>query len=124
LLLRATLSSLSPNHLTASQISTMLNFRYTRHIQARSGKSVVTNSTLQRDREMRANKIEEHLPLSPPFFCPLIFLISKQTWWRLLSSSSSSSSTSTLCRVLIRIFLRQTMSLGNTVLQLFCCYYS
>jgi len=39
----------------------------------------------------------------------------------LLSSSSSSSS---LCRVFILTFLRQTMSLGNTVLQLFCCYYS
>ena len=39
----------------------------------------------------------------------------------LLSSSSSSSA---LCRVFILIFLRQTMSLGNTVLQLFCCYYS
>ena len=42
----------------------------------------------------------------------------------LLLSSSSSSSTSPLCRVFIRIFLRQTMSPGNTVLQLFCCYYS
>ena len=38
----------------------------------------------------------------------------------LLSSSSSSS----LCRVFILIFLRQSMSLGNTVLQLFCCYCS
>ena len=38
----------------------------------------------------------------------------------LLSSSSSSS----LCRVFILILLRQTMSLGNTGLQLFCCYYS
>ena len=36
----------------------------------------------------------------------------------------SSSSSSPLCRVFILIFLRQTMSLGNTVLQLFCCYYS
>jgi len=26
-----------------------------------------------------------------------------------------------LCRVFILIFLRQSMSLGNTVLQLFCC---
>ena len=51
----------------------------------------------------------------------------------LLSSSSSSSSppppsslssSSPLCRVFIIIFLRQNMSLGNTVLQLFCCYYS
>ena len=41
-----------------------------------------------------------------------------------LSSSSSSSSSSPLCRVIILIFLRQTVSLGNTVLQLFCCYYS
>jgi len=36
----------------------------------------------------------------------------------------SSSSSSPLCRVFILIFLRQTVSLGNTVLQLFCCYYS
>ena len=42
----------------------------------------------------------------------------------LLLSSSSSSSSSPLCTVLILIFLRQTMSLGNTLLQLFCCYYS
>jgi hypothetical protein len=34
------------------------------------------------------------------------------------------SSTSQLCRVFTLIFLRQTMSLGNTVLQLFWCYYS
>ena len=38
------------------------------------------------------------------------------------SSSSSSASSSPLCTVFILIFLRQTMSLGNTVLQLFCCY--
>ena len=36
----------------------------------------------------------------------------------------SSSSSSPLCRVFILIFLRQSMSLGNTVLQLFCCFYS
>jgi len=42
----------------------------------------------------------------------------------LLLSSPSSSSSSPLCRVFILIFLRQTISLGNTVLQLFCCYYS
>jgi len=42
----------------------------------------------------------------------------------LLLLSSSSSSSSPLCRAFIRIFLRQTMSLGNTVLQLFYCYYS
>ena len=29
-----------------------------------------------------------------------------------------------LIMVFILIFLRQAMSLGNTVLQLFCCYYS
>jgi len=34
------------------------------------------------------------------------------------------SSSSPLCRVFMLIFLRQTMFLGNTVLQLFCCYYS
>ena len=42
----------------------------------------------------------------------------------LLLLSSSSSSSSPLCRVFILIFLRQTVSLRNTVLQLFCCYYS
>ena len=42
----------------------------------------------------------------------------------LLLLLSSSSSSYPLCRVFILIFLRQTMSLGNTVLQLFCCYYS
>ena len=42
----------------------------------------------------------------------------------LLLLLSSSSSSSPLCRVFILIFLRQTMSLGNTVLQLFCCFYS
>jgi hypothetical protein len=31
---------------------------------------------------------------------------------------------SPLCKVSTLIFLRQTMSLGNTVLQLFWCYYS
>ena len=36
-----------------------------------------------------------------------------------LSSSTSSSSVSPLCRVSTLIFLRQTMSLGNTVLELF-----
>jgi len=44
-------------------------------------------------------------------FSPLLLL--------LLSLSSSP-----LCTVFILIFLRQTMSLRNTVLQLFCCYYS
>ena len=42
----------------------------------------------------------------------------------LLLLSSSSSLSSPLCWVFILIFLRQTISLGNTVLQLFCCYYS
>ena len=42
----------------------------------------------------------------------------------LLLSSSSSSLSSPLCRVFILTFLRQTVSLGNTVLQPFCCYYS
>ena len=41
----------------------------------------------------------------------------------LLLLSSSSSSSSPLCRVFIHIFMRQTMSLGNTVFQLFCHYY-
>ena len=35
-----------------------------------------------------------------------------------------SSSSSPLYRVFILIFLRQTMSLGNTVLQLFCCTFT
>jgi hypothetical protein len=38
------------------------------------------------------------------------------------NKSSSSSSLSPLCRVFIHIFLRQTMSLSNTMLQLFCRY--
>ena len=38
--------------------------------------------------------------------------------------SLSSSSSSPLCRVFTLIFLRKSTSLGNTVLQLFCCYYS
>jgi len=42
----------------------------------------------------------------------------------LLLLSSSSSSSSPLCRVFILIYLRKTMSLDNTVLQLFCCYFS
>ena len=37
--------------------------------------------------------------------------------------SSSSSSSSPLYRVFIHIFLSQTMSLRNTVFQLFCHYY-
>ena len=42
----------------------------------------------------------------------------------LLLLSSSSSSSSPLCRVFILIFLRQTMSLGNTVLNLLYFYIS
>jgi hypothetical protein len=40
----------------------------------------------------------------------------------LLSSSLSSSSLSPLCRVFVHIVLKQTMSLGSTLLQLFYCY--
>ena len=42
----------------------------------------------------------------------------------LLLLLSSSLSSSPLCSVFTLIFLTQTVSLGNTVLQLFCCYYS
>ena len=42
--------------------------------------------------------------------------------WKLLLLLLSSSSP--LYRIFILIFLRQTMSIANTVLQLFCCYYS
>jgi len=42
----------------------------------------------------------------------------------LLLLLSSSSSSSPLCKVLIFIFLRQNMSLGNKMMQLFCCYNS
>ena len=52
----------------------------------------------------------------------LYFYIS--TFRSLLLLSSSSTTSSPLCRVFILKFLRQTMSLGNTVLQLFCCFYS
>ena len=54
-------------------------------------------------------------------FSTLLLLSSSSTS---SSSSSSSSSPSPLCRLFILTFLRQTMSLGNTVLRLFCCYYS
>ena len=57
-----------------------------------------------------------------------------QLWWidcfyrRMMNNMcyllSSSSSSSPLCRVFILIFLKQTISLGNTVLQLFCCHSS
>ena len=57
-----------------------------------------------------------------PSFMPTLLLL--LLLLLLLSSSLSSSSSSPLCRVFILIFLRETMSLGNTVLQLFCCYYS
>ena len=48
----------------------------------------------------------------------IYFLLSILLFLLLLLSSSL------LCRVFILIFLRQTVSLGNTVLQLICCYYS
>ena len=57
--------------------------------------------------------------LAPKIFCEEYCLL-----LLLLLLSSSSSSSSLLYRVFILIFLRQTMSLGNAVLQLFCCYYS
>jgi hypothetical protein len=47
-----------------------------------------------------------------------VFCSSLTSWLLLLLSSSLSP----LCRVFIHIFLKQTMSLGNTLLQLFCCY--
>jgi len=53
--------------------------------------------------------------------CKLVALPPQRELLLLLLLSSSSSP---LCRVFILIFLRHTMSLGNTVLQLFCCYYS
>ena len=59
-----------------------------------------------------------HLPCHS---CVLRFVLPNILLSSLLSSSSSSSP---LCRVFILIFLRQTVSVGNTVLQLFCCYYS
>ena len=54
----------------------------------------------------------------------LLFMVLISLLLLLLLLSSSSLSSSPLRRVFIPIFLRQTMSLGNTVLQLFCCYYS
>ena len=67
------------------------------------------------------------LPLDPGYHQISLSIKMKATRNQLLLqllSSPSSSSSSLLCRVLILIFLRQTISLGNTVLQLFCCYYS
>ena len=43
---------------------------------------------------------------------------------QILLSSSSSSSSFPLCSVFTLIFPKQTMSVGNTVLQLFCSYSS
>ena len=51
------------------------------------------------------------------WFSSFVFVI-------ILASSPSSSSVSPSCRISTLIFLRQTMSLGNTVLQLFWCNYS
>jgi len=53
-----------------------------------------------------------------------LFRCKQQKQLLLLLLSSSSSPSSPLCRVFILIFLRHTMSLGNTLLQLFCCYCS
>ena len=58
--------------------------------------------------------LDTSCPLVRPRLLQCIYYLS------LLLSSSSSP----LCMVFILIFLTQTMSLGNTVLQLFCCYYS
>ena len=56
---------------------------------------------------------------TPSFLqCTFVTWILISTILLLLSSSSSSP----LCRVFILIFLRQTMSLGNTVLQLFSLF--
>ena len=62
------------------------------------------------------------IPLASTFLLEYLSVLRLKCTLLLLSSSSSSSSP--LCRVFIFIFLRQTMFLGNTVLQLFCCYYS
>ena len=59
-----------------------------------------------------------------PSLSILLLLLSSSSSSSSSSLSLSSSSSSPLCRVFILIFLRQTMSLGNTELQLFCCYYS
>jgi hypothetical protein len=57
-----------------------------------------------------------HIIYSFDIFLNLLLLL------LLLSSSSSSSFLAPFYRVFIHIFLRQTMSLGNTLLQLFCRY--
>jgi len=51
---------------------------------------------------------------------PIVHAVQCDVHFKLHSSLSSSSSP--LCRVFIHIFPRQTMSLGNTLLQLFCRY--
>ena len=66
-------------------------------------------------------KVTPPPPPHPTVACIGTFPVLLSLLLLLLSSSSSSY---TLCRVFILIFLRQTMSLGNTVLQLFCCYSS
>ena len=62
------------------------------------------------------------MPNMAVFCSSLDFVLSR--YIAQLSSSSSSSSWSPLCRVFTLIFRRQTMSLGNAVLQPFCCSYS
>jgi len=61
-------------------------------------------------------------------YCVEHFTTNFVLFWKLLLLLllllSSSSLSSPLCKVIIPIFLRQTVSLGNKVLQLFCCYYS
>ena len=58
------------------------------------------------------------------FLLLLDFVLSLYVARVLLLSSLSSPASSPLCRVFVLIFLRHTMSLRNTVLQLFSCYYS
>jgi len=58
-----------------------------------------------------------YLPFA--YMCSGCFCCCCCWWWRLLLLLSSH-----LCRIFILIFLRQTMSLGNRVLQLVCCYSS
>jgi len=72
--------------------------------------------------------MENQLPM-PNITCVLSFFLSSASWVRyfMLHHRNSillllSSSSSPLSRVFIRIFLRQTMSVGNTVLHF--CYYS
>ena len=74
-----------------------------------------SNTSLGLEKKTRASKVRSRCHRLSHATITLLLL---------LSSSSSSSSSSPLYRVFILIFLRQTMSLGNTLLQLFCCYCS